>query len=173
MCAPMELAEETMNDLRRYLRSIYDVCEACDAAGTTVEFMGLSPSVRQLFEIEVTAYLAYLTAADGIIEQEEVDFVNSLMSRDYSLQDCLAFVTEHDMLAEGFTTSVPVSFKLLAEFTAARGNDITDVLISFYAGLSAALASSDSRIAAAEQEASRDYLHLLRGYKALVSHEEE
>lgn len=165
--------DEVMSDLRRCLRSIYDVCEECGADGAGVEFMGVKMSIRQLFELEVTAYLLCLTAADGVFSEEEIAFVNELMGRDYSLEKCMRFVSEHRMASQSFTKSMPVSFKILVDWSASRGKDVSDVLLSFYAGLSAAMASSDDEIARQEREVAKEYLHLLRGYKALKTAERE
>ena len=165
---------DTNAELRRCLRSIYDVCEECDRAGVSASFMGHEFSVRQLFEIEVTAYLMYLTAADGVVNQEEIDFINDVMSRDYELDACVAFATQHRLTGAEFASSTPLSFRLLIEHAPEQGDgqaSMSDVLISFYMSLSAALATSDADVAPDEQTAVKSYLHLLRGYQALVEGE--
>lgn len=169
----MEVTAEHMSMLRRSLRSIYDVCEQCDAQGMEVEFCGARLTVRRLFEIEVTAYLLYLAAADKIVSQEEVDFINDLMGREYSLEKCTEFVSGHRMLVEGFSKTTPLSFKLLSDFSEQAGKDISDVLISFYDVLGLVLATSDEVLAVQEAEARTGYIYLLRGYKALRGAEEE
>ena len=165
----MQVHAESTALLRKCLRAIYDVCEQCDAEGIEVQLAGVKLTVRRLFEIEVTAYLFYLAAADRVISQEEVDFINGLMGRGYSLEMCSKFVAEHSqqMTGEQFAKTTPLSFKILTRFTAGKGADISDVLISFYEALGHVLAASDSNLATSEQEARTNYVYLLRGYKML------
>lgn len=166
----MQATEEQIDTLRKCLTKIYDVCEQAELDGTHASVHGHELTLRQLFEIEVTAYLFYVTASDGEISQEEVDFINSLMSRDYSLEGCVRFL---DQLREngdweGFGRSTPVSFKLLSDYTEGR---IDDILISFYDVLGLCIIGADNRLAAGEEDARKQFVYLLRGYKELHSGE--
>lgn len=171
----MEVTAEHMSMLRKYLRSIYDVCEQRDAQGVEVEFCGARLTLRQLFEIEVTAYLLYLAAADKIVSQEEIDFINELMGREYSLEECTKFVTSHQMQGDSFAKTTPLSFKLLSDtgLQGADGTDIADVLISFYDVLGYVISASSEGLVPSEAEARANYIYLLRGYKMLAGSEEE
>lgn len=160
----MQATREQTATLRNYLTKIYDVCEEAQNAGVQAEVRGRRLTVRQLFEIEVTAYLFYVTAADGKISQEEVDFVNSLLSRDYSIDDCIDFIEEAHITGDEFAKTTPVSFKLLSDYTEGR---IDDILISFYDVLGLCVAGADNRLEAGEDDAHRRFIYTLRGYKEL------
>lgn len=163
----MQITEEQMNDLRRYLRSIYDVCEQADSDGVTVEVGKVALSLRRLFEIDITAYLLYLTASDKIISQEEIDFVNELMGRAYSIEECTAQIEQSGLMGDSFDAETPLSFKFLVDYTRRQGKDISDTLMSFYDVLGACIAGIDDDFTAVEDNARRSYIYLLRGYKEL------
>jgi hypothetical protein len=163
----LEVTEGQMNDLRRYLRSIYDVCECADADGVSIEFAGTELGLRRLFEIDITAYLLYLTASDTIIAQEEIDFVNELMGRSYSIDECTEQIERSGLMGNSFDNETPLSFKLLVDYTRHQGKDISDTLMSFYDALGVCIANIDNEYVAVEDSARRNYIYLLRGYKEL------
>lgn len=163
----MQVTEEQLDLLRACLNKIYDECDSIDASGTTFEFDGERITVRKLFEVETTAYMLYLTISDRIVEQAEVDIINKIMGRTYSLDDCLDLVDAHGMRDPKFGERTPVSFKLLCDNAGERSADMADTLIAFYDVLGVVLATSDGAFALPEEEAYKNYLRLLRGYKAL------
>lgn len=163
----MKIEPEQLDVLRTYLASIYDACEKASAAGVSATVNGEKLNLRQLFEIETTAYLMYLSASDNVIEEDEVAFINSLMSRTYSLDDCVKFIESSQMSAEEFLSQPPVSFKLLAAYGGADYDDAMDALISFYDVLGMALSEVDDNLALPERNAYKSFVYMLRGYKAL------
>ena len=163
----MQVTEEQMDMLRACLNKIYDVCDAMDLAGTTVALGSEHFTMRKLFEIEVTAYLLYLSISDRVIEQSEVDMLNRIMGRTYSLDDCVRLVEAHGMHDPSFGKHTPASFKMLCEYTQAQGESIADTLISFYDVLGLVLATADDEFALPEAEAHKGYMDILRGYKEL------
>ena len=163
----MQVTEEQLDMLRACLNKIYDQCDALDASGLEVDFDGTRVTVRKLFEVETTAYMLYLTISDRVIEDSEVDMINKIMGRTYSLDDCVALVEAHGMRDPKFGERTPISFKLLCENAGERADDMADTLISFYDVLGLVMATSDDVIALPEEEAHKGYMRLLRGYKAL------
>ncbi len=168
----MRVNEEQMDMLRVCLNKVYDVCDELAADGTSVEIQGTKLSVRQLFEIEATAYMLYLTVSDSLIDEEEVETINRIMGRTYSLDDCVKMVDEFGMRDSEFGKGTPVSFKLLSDYTRANGADIADTLTAFYDALGTALVTADDEMALREAEAHRSFIHLLRGYSALTEAED-
>ena len=169
----MNTEENDTYILRACLNTIYDVCDEIDAGGTEIEFNGRKITLRKLFEIETTAYLLYLTASDKNISEEEIAFVNDLMSRTYYMEKCVKFINQTHMLEGDFGSTTPLSTKILSEYTREHGNDISEKLVKLYDGLGLALMNADKTFAQPEQQAHRDYIRLLRGYLELSAPEEE
>lgn len=163
----MKIEPEQLDVLRTYLASIYDACEKAGTAGVSATVNGEKLNLRQLFEIETTAYLMYLSASDNVIEEDEIAFINSLMSRTYSLDGCVKFIESSQMSAEEFLSQPPVSFKLLAAYGGADYADAMDALISFYDVLGMALSQVDDNLTLPERNAYKGFIYMLRGYKAL------
>ena len=60
---------------------------------------------------EVKGFLAYLTASNGVVAGEEVDYINQCLETNYHTRDLAAFITANNIFSHEYAVSLPYTFR--------------------------------------------------------------
>lgn len=107
----------TIYDIKRYLTALGEVLDTVeDRINMPDELSGVS--LKELFNIELHSYFMYLAAADGKITSSERDFMNTLFSKNMSIQDYVKFVNDNNIYSTDFEDRLPITLRLVVAFDA-------------------------------------------------------
>ena len=107
---------------------------------------------------DVTAYLMYLSASDGVIAPEELEEISGYVGKTFTEDEALNFITTHNIVSPEFKHSVPESVKKLVEVDNSlrhgdnpQESDASEILLELYKGIGDELINSDGDLHISEE----------------------
>jgi len=74
---------------------------------------------------EVKGFLAYLTASNGVVSAEEVDFINKYLDTNFRTRDLASYITTNNIFSHEYATSLPYAFRTFLDDEALSRQYIT------------------------------------------------
>ncbi|MBQ0066139.1 MAG: hypothetical protein KBT48_10295, partial [Firmicutes bacterium] len=71
------------------------------------------PSIKSALVKEISNYLYYLSASDGMIHEKEKRFLNALVDKDLTLKDMAGYIQRNNIYTKEFEQKLPEIYKCL------------------------------------------------------------
>lgn len=112
------------------------LCNRIDELYKVVEFKQKS-SLSEEFSQDFQSYLFLLAALDGDISAQEVNIINFILGEPWTGLEIRSYINVNNIYSDEFMTSVPKSFKKIAELEKRIGNtQLTYFIVKFYYDIS-------------------------------------
>ena len=131
-------------------------------------------SLRKVLELDIAGFLMFLSASDGVIDEEEVELYQAVTGYTDSVDEIVDFIVENNIYSAEFESTIPISMKVAVE---AERNyhkimemdhryTFPGMLYNLYERIGKALIGIDGSITAEER---RDYSVYLTNLKEYIS----
>ena len=155
------------NDLKDVIREFLALAESIEEYGRTEKL-----SFRDIVRFEMMKYVLYLSAADGVVKQSEVDLINNYLDWNLTLSEWKDFINRHNVYSEDFANTIPRSLKAFVEAdnnyyrqdVEIDSRGLGGLFIATYEGLGRELINIDEDIDDQEEEDFDTYISNLKDY---------
>ena len=157
-----ELARAVSNLIAR-IDILYSLAHDMDVDYGFSGVYSISSSVR----MDLLSFALHIAASDGVLEQNEVNAINTLLSANFTYADCKEIIEETDFATKGFNSLVPITFKLLTELAKAHpdiAREFAEGLASTYREIGLVVAAADGYIDSRERRNLDDFTDMLYRY---------
>ena len=117
-------------------------------------------SIKSIFLNNICSFLSYLSIADNIISDKEIEFINEYLSTNYNKNQISEIVGNID---KNYKNKLPISFIIAHELDTELqdGNNYLEIINNFYQTFGALFISCDSKIDPKEKSILLDYCNNL------------
>lgn len=136
--------------IRRFIKYYFDFGEAIDDeyhANFIIinELKSKGYSIESIFLNNICSFLSYLSMADNILSDKEVEFINEYLSLNYTKNQIMEIIGKID---ENYTDKLPISFIIAHELDIELqdGNNYLEFTNNFYQTFGSLFISCDSKI---------------------------
>ena len=131
-------------------------------------------SLRKVLELDIASFLMFLSASDGVIDEDEVELYQAVTGYTDNVDEIVDFIVENNIYSAEFESTIPISMKIAVE---AERNyhkimemdhryTFPGMLYNLYERIGKALIGIDGSITAEER---RDYSVYLANLKEYIS----
>ena len=119
--APQEKTEEEEavenkpphDPVKTYLQKAYDYCDEVQANDPNMEKVLNGISLKEVLRSDISAFLLYLCAADGVITKAEADFINGTLGMALSPDEMRNIIIKNNLNDQAFSKEIPYSLQLI------------------------------------------------------------
>lgn len=127
-------------------------------------------SPDKIFLLESIKFMGYISNADGMISQREVNIMNYVTGFYLSLESARELINGEDFLDD--MTEVPLTVKILCVVenilyendAAPDGDSLMNTLIAYFKGLGGLIADADDDITPIEHKRITQYINVIKEY---------
>lgn len=97
------------------LEKMYCLCEVISNMTKMREHLGLEDEaepMKKILQINITCFLAYLAASDGVLSWDECRYISDVMGLDITPNKLRDFIEEQNVYSEAFEEDVPMILQL-------------------------------------------------------------
>jgi len=157
--------------LKQTLEQLYDLCDTFDSSPVNPPERRGNKSTRQILELDLMAYVMYLSASDGHVSSSEARYVGDIVGC-YVAPDQLAnLIKENDIYSTEFEQRPPISLQIFVRqdkllIAAGKGGDKTasEILCDVFGMIGVDVIKSDNDIAANERADFEIYFKMMKKY---------
>lgn len=166
------LEESTLSSMKRAVASLKHLMESIDSASGAMAAYGLndiSLDAGGLVKVDLQKFLLYLMASDGVIEDEEVSFINRLFELELTAEDWKEVIVEANIYTNDFAQNTPVSMHIAAygdEYMRIQGGEnleLVEKVIEGFTLFGKSFVGVDGDVADSEIEDLAAYIAMLKG----------
>lgn len=153
--------------LKNMITSTLDLCDSINP-----HFRNGAANLRDLCKYDLLRYALYLSASDGVIKSEEVEFFNTYLGYDMPVAGWVNFIKEKNIYSNEFEESIPLSLvafvsvdnDIIKKGIGLDRESLGELLISTFEGLGRELISSDRDVDSQEMDDLNTYMETLRNF---------
>ena len=143
--------------------------ELCDNIENTISDGSNQVSMREKLELDIVLFLFYLSAADGVVEPQETEFINTYFEKNFSSDDIIRLIHQCDVLSAKFLKKPPQTLVLfgLADNIFRENNIEVDgitLYLEFFSELGKDFLACDDKVTESEVQKMTEYLSMMVEY---------
>lgn len=153
------------SDIKEKIQRLRDYCEAFNKT-----FPSTKRSVKDILNKDLVEFVLYLSASDGIIQQDESDFINNLIGINGTPEKWKKYLEENEIYGEKFRNVVPKSLKIFVTVDniifEKKNNkfNFCTLFISIFEDIGQDIIYADRKIDVIELRDLNKYLNMLKLY---------
>lgn len=161
--------QQAVAQIRGIIDEYVDLFNTINNKTNVLDALGIeSFTFDKIIRIEILNYWLFLTASDGVISDDEVDFINAVLDYDFSASDCKEVIIECNIYSEEYENRIPfiVIATVYAEEYAWKWHrkriDFINDIIGFFDLIGSTLLNADGYVHSTEIADHSGYMGNLR-----------
>lgn len=153
--------------LAKVLDDIWEVLRPFEEIASCIDLHGNPPSL--IFKSHITPFLMYMSASDGLIHDNEVEFIDLVLGYDSTPESVKECIIKNNLYSEKYEREFPtacemaVAFERLIEIIpGGKELSLSEHILDFYQAVGMGIAMADGDFSVSEKRDLDAYTKMLR-----------